>query len=179
MSRDNLYRGLFMRKIVRTGAAALMLTAMAGNALAATQGACVRPDDMTAIKTAAVQQRLMVAALSCDATQLYNNFVRAYQTELQASDRNLQNFFRRLNGKSGTEDYHAFKTKLANASSMQSIGDITGYCASAKQMFEEALNSNRLTLTAFVTTKETPVDNSYEPCPVVTAKAPPPAPRKA
>ena len=73
---------------------------------------------MTAIKAAAVQQRLMVAALSCDAAQLYNRFVTSYQRELQASDRALQNFFRRLNGKTGTEDYHAFKTRLANASSM-------------------------------------------------------------
>jgi len=108
-----------MRKLVRTGAAALMLTGMAGNVMAATQAGCARPEDMTAVKAAAIQQRLMVAALSCDAAQLYNKFVSTYQKDLQASDRALQNFFRRMNGKSGTEDYHAFKTRLANASSMQ------------------------------------------------------------
>jgi len=58
-----------MRKLARTGAAALMLTCMAGNVLAATTEAagCARPEDMTAIKAAAVQQKLMVAALSCNA----------------------------------------------------------------------------------------------------------------
>lgn len=167
-----------MRKLVRTGAAALMLTGMAGNVMAATQAGCARPEDMTAVKAAAIQQRLMVAALSCDATQLYNNFVSTYQKDLQASDRTLQNFFRRLNGRSGTEDYHAFKTRLANASSMQSIGDITGYCASAKQIFDEALNSAKSNLTVFVANHETSVDNQFAPCQVLTAgnaSAPPAA----
>lgn len=166
-----------MRKLARTGAAALMLTAMAGNAVAATQAGCARPEDMTAVKAAAIQQRLMVAALSCDAAQLYNHFVSSYQKDLQASDRALQNFFRRLNGKSGTEDYHAFKTKLANASSMQSIGDITGYCASAKQMFDTALGSEKSPLAVFVAAQETSVDNQFTPCPVLTAgnSATPPA----
>ncbi len=158
-----------MRKIAKTGAAALMLTCMAGNVIAATQVGCAKPEDMTAVKTAAIQQRLMVAALSCDAAQLYNSFVSTYQKDLQASDRALQTFFRRLNGKTGTEDYHAFKTRLANASSMQSIGDITGYCASAKQLFDDALNSARSTLTAFVANKETSVDSTFEPCQVLTA----------
>ena len=166
-----------MRKLARTGAAALMLAGMTGNAMAATQAGCARPEDMTAVKAAAIQQRLMVAALSCDATKLYNNFVSTYQKDLQASDRALQNFFRRLNGKSGTENYHAFKTRLANASSMQSIGDITGYCASAKQLFETALNSTKPTLTAFVANEETSADNQFAPCQVLTAgnSARPPA----
>jgi hypothetical protein len=163
-----------MRKLVKSGATALMLSCMAGNVWAATASAagCARPEDVTAVKAAAVQQRLMVAALSCDAAQLYNNFVTAYQKELQVSDRALQNFFRRLNGKTGTEDYHAFKTRLANASSMQSIGDITGYCASAKEIFATALNSAKSTLTAFVSAQTTSVDDAFAPCQFRTAGAP-------
>lgn len=153
-----------MRKLVKTGAAVLMLTGMAGNVMAATQAGCARPNEMAAVKAAAIQQRLMVAALSCDAAKLYNNFVSTYQKDLQASDRDLQNFFRRLHGKNGTEEYHAFKTKLANASSMASIGDITGYCASAKQLFDEALTSARSTLAAFVGTRETAADTAFEQC---------------
>ncbi len=153
-----------MRKIVKTGAAALMLSCMAGQVLAATAAGCARPADMTAIKAAAVQQRLMVAALSCDAVQLYNQFVTTYQKDLQASDRALQNFFRRLNGRTGTEDYHAFKTKLANASSMQSIGNITIYCSSAKDAFDSALNSAKTTLAAFISDQKTSVDDAYTPC---------------
>jgi len=162
-----------MHRIAKTGATALMLCAMAGNVWAAGASAagCARPEDMTAIKAAAVQQKLMVAALSCNAVQLYNNFVIAYRKELQASDRALQNFFRRLNGATGTEDYHAFKTRLANTSSMQSIGDIAGYCASAQEAFAAALNSARANLAVFVSQQSTPADDAFLPCQFRTASA--------
>lgn len=161
-----------MRKIVKTGAAALMLTCMAGNvwAAAATAAGCARPADMSALQTAAKQQRLMVAALSCNAAPLYNDFVRTYQKELQDSDKTLEAYFRRLNGQTGTSDYHAYKTRMANASSIQSIHDITAYCASAKAAFEEALGSAKLTLVAFVS--DTVVDDAFAPCQYRTAGSP-------
>ena len=154
-----------MGKTFRTCAAALALTAMGGQALAAPSGRCANQNDMMAIKAAAVQQRLMVAALSCNAIQLYNAFVTGYQKELQASDRALQNFFRRINGASGTSDYHAFKTKLANSSSMQSIGDVKAYCDSAKETFDVALGAAKSTLAAFVSVQTTQVDDAYSLCP--------------
>ena len=80
-----------MRKIIKTGAAVLMLTCMVEDAWAAASTAgCARPEDMSAVKTAAIQQRLMVAALSCHAVDLYNKFVTSYQKDLQASDMALQ-----------------------------------------------------------------------------------------
>ena len=170
-----------MRKLVKTGVTALMLTCMAGNVWAATASAagCARPEDLTAVKAAAVQQKLMVAALSCNAVQLYNNFVTSYQKELQASDRALQNFFRRLNGRNGTEEYHAFKTRLANASSIQSISNITAYCASANEAFTAALNSAKSSLAVFVSGQTTAADDTFAPCQFRTAAedveaAPPP-----
>src|SRR5260370_7429914 len=146
-----------MRKLVKSGATALMLTCMAGNGWAATTEAagCARPEDMTAIKAAAVQQKLMVAALSCNAIQLYNKFVTSYQKELQNSDQALQNFFRRLNGKTGTADYHAFKTRLANTSSLQSIGDINAYCATTKHAFNTPPNSAKTPLAGSVSNQPT------------------------
>ena len=159
-----------MRKIVKTCAAALMLTCMGGNvyAAAATASGCARPADMNALKTAAMQQRLMVAALSCGETQSYNQFVRSYQTELQNSDKNLQAYFRRVNGKTGTADYHAYKTRLANSSSMAVINDNVSYCANAKASFEQALGS-KVVLTAF--TADTAIDQKFVPCPITTASA--------
>lgn len=165
------YRGLKMHKMVKTGAAALMLTCMAGDVWAATAAAagCARPDDMTALKAAAIQQKLMVAALSCNAVKLYNDFVTSYQKDLQASDRALQNFFRRLNGAKGTEDYHAYKTRMANASSMQSIGNISTYCADAQAAFTASTaNPN---LAAFVSVQNPSVDAVFTPCATVTAGA--------
>jgi hypothetical protein len=156
---------------------------MGGNvwAAAATASGCARPADMNALKTAAMQQRLMVAALSCGETQSYNNFVRSYQTELQASDKALQSYFRRVDGKTGTQQYHAYKTRLANASSMAVINDSVGYCASAKASFEQALGA-KIVLAAF--TADTAIDQRFVPCPIQTvstasdsAKKAPAAPR--
>ena len=128
-----------------------------------------------------MQQRLMVAALSCGESQNYNTFVRTYQKELQASDRALQAYFRRVNGKTGTADYHAYKTRLANASSMAVINDNVGYCASAKASFQQALNT-KPTLAVF--TSGATVDQRFVPCPVqavttasAQTKKAPPAPR--
>jgi hypothetical protein len=177
---DRLEGGAEMRKLLRTGAAVAMLCAMGGNVLAATAGAagCARPDEFTALKAAAVQQKLMVAALSCHAAQLYNKFVVAYRKDLQASDRALQNFFRRINGRSGTADYHAYKTRLANASSMESIGNMPAYCASAKAAFDTVLNGEKTSLREFVSAQDARVDDRFAPCPVRTAGVKGPAKAK-
>ena len=115
------------------------------------------------------QQQLMVAALSCNAAELYNGFVTAYQKDLQASDRALQNFFRRMNGKTGTADYHAFKTKMANSSSIQSIGDITTYCANAKAAFDTALGAAKTSLSAFMSGQTTSAEQQFTVCDTLTA----------
>ena len=163
--------GVPMRNLAKKTAAVLMLTCMSGNVLAATEAGCAHTNEMAAVKAAAIQQRLMVAALTCNATPRYNKFVVSYQKDLQASDRALENFFRRLHGKSGTEQYHAFKTRLANESSMASIHDFTGYCASAQQMFDEAMA--KPTLAAFMENRETPADRSFDVCPAVEVRKPP------
>jgi len=119
-----------------------------------------------------MQQRLMVAALSCGELQNYNNFVRSYQPELQASDKALQNYFRRVNGKTGTADYHAYKTRLANTSSMAVINDMTGYCASAKASFEQALNA-KPALAVFIVDQT--LDQRFTACPTLTATSEPSA----
>jgi len=158
-----------------------MLTCMGGNvwAAAATASGCARPADMNALRTAAMQQRLMVAALSCGESQSYNRFVRSYQKELQASDKALQTYFRRVNAKTGTADYHAYKTRLANTSSMAVINDTAGYCSSAKASFERAFNAKA---TLLVLSSDTSVDQRFAPCPIQTAsttakKAPAPTTR--
>ena len=84
--------------------------------------ACLRHEEMTALQVAAVQQQLMVAALSCNAISLYNRFVVSYQRDLQTSDEALKAFFLRMNPNDGLADYHAFKTRLANRSSLRSAG---------------------------------------------------------
>ena len=160
-----------MRKILGYGGLVLMVTFAGGEALAAAgPSRCVGSDDVYALRAAAVQQRLMVAALTCHATDSYNKFVISYRKDLQASDLALQKFFRRLNGQTGTADYHAFKTRLANASSMDSIRD-TSYCANAEATFADALAARNKSLRAFLADKPAGDERGYAPCQVITASA--------
>lgn len=122
-----------------------------------------------ALRTAAVQQKLMVAALSCDAIILYNDFILTYQKDLQESDRTLRNFFRRNNAGTGVADYNAFKTKLANTSSIRSVGDMAAYCAEAKEAFAVALNEGEVTLAVFITAQPDAMDDNFSVCEVQLA----------
>jgi hypothetical protein len=147
-----------MSKFSRIGAASLALSFIAGGAMA--QGAsCARPLEAAALHTASVQQQLMVAALSCNAIPLYNQFVTMYQKDLFAADKNLQAYFKRLDAAKGTSNYHAYKTKLANQSSRTSIAHMTNYCDAAQAMFQVALDPvNKTTLATFISTQPYNVD---------------------
>jgi hypothetical protein len=120
---------------------------IAGNAWA---GACVRPLDEMAMRTAALQQQLMVAALSCSEIARYNRFVVSHQSELQQSDKALLAFFKRENGAGGTAAYHAFKTRAANTSALQSAQNGDAYCANARQAYDAAFSQNTTDLATFV-----------------------------
>ena len=161
-----------MTTTVKTALAALMLTCVCVNTRAEAAAACANPQDISAVRAAAIQQRLMVAALSCHAIDRYNNFVIAYRKDLQASDVALQTFFRRLNGQKGTADYHAFKTRLANTSSMDSIHDAGGFCASAEAAFDTALDGRKASLATFVAGQTTTVDSEFTPCPAPVKPSP-------
>jgi hypothetical protein len=121
---------------------------IAGNAWAASS--CVRPEDEVAMRAAALQQQLMVAAFTCGEVGRYNEFVILHQGELQQTDAALLAFFVRENGESGTDDYHTFKTKAANVSALQSARDLDRFCANADGIFRAALDSYQPTLASFV-----------------------------
>jgi hypothetical protein len=148
-----------MRNSVKVCASIVAMMAMAQNALAG-EG-CVRHREMVALETAALQQKLMVAALSCHAIRLYNRFVISYRRDLQRSDNELKAFFIRHGS---VADYHAFKTRLANNSSLASIGDTDSYCRNAYEEFDEALSTRRHSLRALVADLHVRVDAPYEDC---------------
>jgi len=125
---------------------------------------CARPDEVTAIQAAAVQQQLMVAGILCHDTDNYNAFQINFSKEMVTSDRHLLNMFHRLYGwRKGEEEYNAFKTRLANNSSERSNQDRMGYCREADAIFAAALVAQRPTLADFVSgvkvDEESPVDS--------------------
>ena len=111
------------------------------------RGSCAGPRDVVALKTAEMQQELMVAALSCHETHLYNRFVIGYRTQLQRSDAVLRGYFARRGGMAA---YHAYKTRLANDASLRSLHDIEGYCSRARATFHDALDEDGVTLAMLV-----------------------------
>lgn len=154
-------RNMGTKAILRAGAAGIAMVSMLQSAFA---DACIRHEEMTALQVAAVQQELMVAALSCNAISLYNRFVMSYQRDLRTSDEALKAFFLHMNPKDGLADYHAFKTRLANRSSLRSAGDSESYCANAYDAFDAALGSDPQSLEDFVAGQPVPEDLGYSDC---------------
>jgi hypothetical protein len=110
---------------------------------------CAGPVDAAALKTAVMQQELMVAALQCHETGAYNRFVTTYQGELQSSDAALKAFFVRRGGEHGESGYDTFKTKAANLSALEQARDARAFCADAHALFTAAL-SHQGSLMSFV-----------------------------
>lgn len=131
---------------------ALLLTScLVSGAADARRARCAAPEELAAVQTAAVQQELMVAALTCNEVSRFNAFQTGFGPELRTADATLLRLFRRLyGGRRGEAAYHAFKTKLANDSEMRSIHNNPAYCQEAGAMLATALTGERPRLTAFV-----------------------------
>jgi hypothetical protein len=160
-TRRHATRGEVIAMAKHLGATAFVLSCMIGPVWA--QGVCVRPQDMTALQTATVQQHFMVAALSCDTADLYNSFVRAYRGDLQKSDEALRGYFLRRDARTGFADYNAFKTKLANVYSVRSTGNLKSFCRNATASIEIALKDKK-NLAELVSSQPISIDDTYTSC---------------
>jgi hypothetical protein len=148
-----------MKAFARLPVTALATLALMGQSLAA--DICARPDEAMALKTAAVQQQLMVAALTCGDAEAYNSFVLAHRRELQDSDAALQAYFHRA-GRSGDDQYNAYKTALANDSSLASLHGQRAFCAQADAVFGDAYTMR--SLAAFVAAQPPGEEERYPAC---------------
>ena len=152
------------RNKLRLAVAVLATCSMAGEAWA--ESVCAGAQDLTALQVASLQQQLMVAALACetDDVTLYNSFVTIYQQDLISSDAALQAWFLRRTPANGTDEYHAFKTRMANHFSVRSGVDRPGFCKSAEKLFHEALTGRKKSLAAFALTQPMAMDADYTVC---------------
>lgn len=158
-----------MKTVLKTATAILAISAMTGQAWAVST--CARPEEYSALKAAAVQQKLMVAALYCSDVGLYNRFVISYQKDLQKSDATLLSYFQRTEGRAGAKDYHAYKTHLANGYSLDSIHAMQPYCHSADAVFDAALDPSSTSLTTFIAAQSVPEATAYQACGTMEARA--------
>ena len=131
---------------------------------------CATQADVTAIQAAAVQQELMVAALTCNDVTNFNAFQTSFSSELRSSDQRLMSMFRRLYGaRRGSAEYHAFKTRLANSSSMRSIHDNASYCRETQTVFAAALAPEKPALSDFVSGVAVHEDSPVDSCEIRVA----------
>jgi hypothetical protein len=142
--------------------AGLSLSLTAGTGWAA--DVCARAPDLIALQVAALQQQLMVAALTCNDISLYNSFVITYQKDLVESDVALQTFFDRFDDTEGKPAYHTFKTKMANLYSARSAVDKNRFCTNARASFAPALKAEKLNLASFAMSQPSTVNEPYTSC---------------
>ena len=130
---------------------------------------CDRPTDAAALKTAALQQEMMVGALICKASGAYNEFVLSHRAALQASDRQLMAFFIAQNPRGGFDDYNLYKTELANNASLRALRDMM-FCARVAANFEAASGRS---LEQVLTSLPNPVGTGNVACRETAASEPP------
>ena len=140
--------------MLKTASATIALLALANPVLAAN---CATPNEAAALRTAVIQQELMVAALQCHEASAYNRFVMTYRGELQTSDATLKTFFVRRGGEHGEAGYDTFKTKAANLSALEQARHGDAFCADAHALFASAF-ANRGSLMSFVETHAASTD---------------------
>jgi hypothetical protein len=132
--------------MLKTASAAIAFLALANPALAA---ACATPGEAAALRTAVIQQELMVAALQCHEAAAYNRFVMTYRGKLQDSDATLKAFFGRRGGDHGEAGYDTFKTKAANLSALEQARNAGAFCADAHALYSSDF-ANQGSLMSFV-----------------------------
>lgn len=137
----------------KAASAALISLGLIAQAAQAAAPLCTTQDELSALRTAALQQQLMVAGLTCRASGAYNRFVLAYRHELQNSDAELKAYFIRRGGEHGEADYDSFKTKLANLAELSNTADVGAYCANARVSFEMAMQEGQ-TLANYVASQQ-------------------------
>ena len=124
-------------RFLKSGLSFTVLLAMTAQAYAAD---LCDPAAAAAMKTAAVQQELMVAGFTCNDGSQYNRFVTLHRAELQQSDAELMAYFKkRDHGKEA--GYDSYKTKAANLSASRSASDGALYCQAVDREFGIAANS--------------------------------------
>jgi hypothetical protein len=130
------------------GLAALALVLDAGGALAFE---CRSAQDAEAAHLRWLQTQMMVAALSCQGSVAYNEFVRKNQTTLDWSVARVNQMFARDHGAGAAALYNSFNTKLANEAAVERTRLDRNYCRVFELVYGEALQRSSTELVLYST----------------------------
>ena len=146
---DHTMRWRTMGSKISAGLTCAVVLTLGTNAIAAPR--CAKPDEVTAIQASMIQQELMVAASPATRWSISTRSRPISAPSCGQSDAALARMFMRLYGaRRGEAEYHSFKTRLANHSSIRSIHDNVGYCHEAATVFGAALTTDKPSLGSFV-----------------------------
>jgi hypothetical protein len=121
---------------------ALLATALVGATMSvsvAQAADAATASERAAVRVRVLQSDMMVAALSCDLRNHYNEAVRRFQAELVLHGRQLRAFFGRVYGKGGQRELDRFVTAMANGASSRSVAQGSAYCTTAERMMNAVL----------------------------------------
>jgi hypothetical protein len=100
---------------------------------------CASASDQAAFDVQALRSELMVVATGCHDDDQYNAFIRRYQPDLQANERQISTYFQHRYGRNGQTEHDRFVTDLANAISRQG-SDLGGdFCPRNGELFHEVM----------------------------------------
>ena len=142
--------------------------------------ACTSVADQAAYEVLALRTQMILLATKCGRDQDYNkNFIVRFQPELQANEREVLSYFRRVYGGAGQGRKDTFSTELVNVMSLQANTQGVEFCPRAGLIIGEmnALRSMEQ-LVAYAAVKDmAPAGMSMCP-PGAPERARAPAPRR-
>ncbi len=94
---------------------------------------CITAQEATAFSLRHLQSRLMVAGLSCNQRDAYNNFVESFRPPLADAGTDLIGYFQRTGGGQSALNRHV--TELANVAGLHRAEDPEGFCQETWSMF--------------------------------------------
>jgi hypothetical protein len=100
---------------------------------------CATQAEQSAFEVQALRSELMVLATGCGEDQRYNAFMRKFQPELQANEREMNAFFKKKYGRAGQAEHDRFITDLANLRSRAGTQLGTDFCPRNSQIFSEVM----------------------------------------
>jgi hypothetical protein len=135
---------------------------------------CTSPADQAAYEVLSLRTQMILLATKCGRDQDYNkNFIIRFQPALQANEREVLAYFRRVYGGAGQGKKDTFSTELVNVMSTEANLQGAEFCPRAGLIINE-MNALRTAdeLTQYAAVKDlAPVGTSMCPPPVARAAA--------
>jgi hypothetical protein len=101
---------------------------------------CASVADQSAYEVLALRTQMILLATKCGRDQDYNkNFIVRFQPELQANERTVLTYFRRVYGGSGQGRKDSFSTELVNVMSQQANTQGAEFCPRASLIINEMI----------------------------------------